>query len=257
MSRANLLAVWHVHVARLSSALLEIERRCPRLSEDEQARAAAMADPREADAWRTARVALRLLLEDLAGADVRRIPFAAGPAGKPRLAEGHGAVDFSLSHSGGHVLIAIADPGPVGVDLERLRKVSMAVERRQALVAAAAALVPGSLRDEGSTDAGFLQSWVRLEALAKARGTGLGPLLRDLGLTRTRREQDAAAAGQAAGRLLREAGLTVCDLELPAGLFAAVAASGGGPNRIGAIPFPLGGAWSKALLCERSSSGTD
>jgi 4'-phosphopantetheinyl transferase len=237
MSSAAALAVWHIDVARAAPALAENERRCPRLSHDEEARAAAMPDPREAVIWRTTRIALRLLLESVAGADMRRVPFAAGAAGKPRLARHRGALDFSLSHCGGDILIAIAGAGPVGIDLERLRAVSMEAERRRALIAAAAALVPASIPDEDPTDAHLLQAWVRLEALAKARGCGIGLLFRDFGLSGGRR-QGAAAAGQAAGRLVREAGLKVCDLTLPTGLFGAIAARGDAATPITVHPFP-------------------
>jgi 4'-phosphopantetheinyl transferase len=240
----------------VASALGEIERRCPRLSHDEEARAAAIAERREAEAWRTARIALRLLLESIGGADLRRAPFPAGPAGKPQLAKRHGALDFSLSHSAGHVLIGIADPGPVGVDLERLRTVSVAVERRQALIAAAAAMVPGRSRDVGLADAHLLQAWVRLEALAKARGSGIGLLFRHLGLTGDRHRQGAAAAGQAAADLLRDDELMVRDLALPTGLFAAVAARAGGPRRIIASPFPTGRAQIAALARQSPRTAT-
>jgi 4'-phosphopantetheinyl transferase len=202
-----------------------------------------MADPREAEAWRTARIALRALLESVVGADVRRRPFAAGPAGKPLLATGRGTLDFSLSHSARHALIAIGEPGPVGVDVERLRAVSIGGERREVLIAAAEAMVVSAdAREPTGADASFLQAWVRLEAFAKARGSGIGVLFRDLGLTEARRRQRAAAAGQAAAGLLREAGLVVCDVTLPAGLFAAVAARASGPSRIEAQPFPIDGA---------------
>jgi 4'-phosphopantetheinyl transferase len=242
MTREAFFAVWHADVARVAPTLVEIERRWPRLSHDEEARAAAMAEPREAEAWRTARIALRLQLESIVGEDLRRIPFKAGPGGKPQLARRHGALDFSLSHSGGHVLIAIADPGPVGVDLERLRPLAIAADRREAILAAAAATVPGPRRDEDLADADFLQAWVRLEALAKARGSGIGLLLRHLGLTGHRRRRGATAAGQAAAALLRDDGLMVQDLALPAGLFAAVSARRGTPSRIRATPFSASGA---------------
>jgi 4'-phosphopantetheinyl transferase len=242
MTPEGSLAVWHFHVARLAPVLGEIERQCPRLSCDEEARAAAMGEPREAEAWRTARIALRLLLESIVGADMRRTPFVVGPAGKPQLARAQGALDFSLSHSGGHVLIAIAKPGPVGVDVECLRGVSLADEYRRALITAAEAMVLGRSRDVGLSDAHLLRAWVRLEALAKARGSGIGVLIRELGLTGARRRYGAVARSQVAADLLRDAGLRVCDLALSDGLFAAVAARDSGPTRGQVNPFSFDGA---------------
>jgi 4'-phosphopantetheinyl transferase len=254
MTRAASLAVWYVDVARVAPDLAEIERRCPRLSPDEEARAAAMVEPRDAVVWRTSRIALRFLLENIVGADMRRIPFAAGPGGKPRLAKSHGTLDFSLSHSAGHVLIGIADAGPVGVDLEQLRSVSLAGDRREALMAAAAAIVPDHNRGVGFGAGHFLQAWVRLEAVAKARGSGMGSLLRHLGLTGNRRPQGAATAAQGAAALLRDEGLTVRDLALPAGLFAAVAARDCGPGTIDPVSFPTVHSQIVALAAQSSQT---
>ena len=51
-----------------------------------------------------------------------------GPCGKPYLAAGK--PEFSLSHSGEHVLLGVSD-GPIGVDMERnSRQVPSAVQKR-------------------------------------------------------------------------------------------------------------------------------
>ena len=97
--------------------------------------------------------------------------------GKPVLrADLTGAI--SLSHTRGHALIAIGMRGPLGVDIEKPRQVRIP-DRRRVLIELAARALANEPLVEG--DAGFLQAWVRLEALAKADGRGIGTLLTAIG----------------------------------------------------------------------------
>jgi 4'-phosphopantetheinyl transferase len=91
--------------------------------------------------------------------------------GRPRLAGPEPALDFSLSHSGAAVVVAVG-PGPLGVDVEDLTRRPVAagvVERvtttdeRDALPAAG---VPGRHR-------AVLELWTRKEAVGKALGLGV------------------------------------------------------------------------------------
>jgi phosphopantetheinyl transferase len=66
--------------------------------------------------------------------------------GKPRLAWPQATLDFSVSHAGDQVLVAISDGAAVGVDVESL----------------------------GRVDADFTRTWVRNEAVFKAGGSGAG-----------------------------------------------------------------------------------
>ncbi|WP_245592453.1 4'-phosphopantetheinyl transferase family protein [Actinomadura rifamycini] len=96
-------------------------------------------------------------------------PHCGADHGKPRL-PGHD-VDFSLSHSGDRVVLAVADGVQVGVDVEResdrdidrLAEMVLAAPERDAL----AALTP-----EGRKRA-FHVYWSRKEAVLKATGHGL------------------------------------------------------------------------------------
>jgi 4'-phosphopantetheinyl transferase len=95
--------------------------------------------------------------------------------GKPRLGEPAG-IDFSLSHSGGRVVLAVARGGAVGVDVERLR----APRDLDGLIAAA--LSPGeqavvTALPAAERSAALLRSWTRKEALLKATGDGLAVAL--------------------------------------------------------------------------------
>ena len=80
--------------------------------------------------------------------------------GKPFFPD-HPDTYFSLSHTAGAAAAALADT-PVGVDIERVRPVSVRAMERIAGV---------------RTEAAFFRSWVRREARAKRSGAGVGTML--------------------------------------------------------------------------------
>ena len=82
-----------------------------------------------------------------------------GSHGKPRVP----GVEFSVSHSGDAIVVAVADAA-CGVDVERLG------ERRDVAALAAMVLGPGE-RAESERD--FVRAWTRKEAVTKATGDGL------------------------------------------------------------------------------------
>src|SRR5262249_60202312 len=88
---------------------------------------------------------------------------------------------FSLAHAEDWALIGVARGNEIGVDLEVVRSVALAPLRRQHILRAAAVLSPMPLI-EAPADAAFIQAWVRLEALAKASGEGLGRTLTGRGV---------------------------------------------------------------------------
>ena len=94
-----------------------------------------------------------------------------GEHGKP-YAPDLGGIDFNLSHSGRHALIAVARDQSVGVDLEkqgRQRSVDDIAQRYfPAAEANALRKLPAELRD-----AAFLRLWTGKEAVLKALGEGL------------------------------------------------------------------------------------
>ncbi len=81
------------------------------------------------------------------------------PHGKPRLATRE--LEFSVSHAGDLVAVAVTPAGEVGVDVERVD-----VNAVSTIVAAL------GLPTATNTDAAF-RAWVRLEAALKATGDGL------------------------------------------------------------------------------------
>lgn len=79
--------------------------------------------------------------------------------GKPWFPD-HPEVCFNLSHTGGAVLTGVAD-GPVGVDIERMRRVKPQMMRRL----------------QAETEEEFFRRWVRLEARSKRSGAGVAAML--------------------------------------------------------------------------------
>ncbi|WP_233836270.1 4'-phosphopantetheinyl transferase family protein [Paraburkholderia sp. ZP32-5] len=154
------------------------------LSDDERAKAARFL--RHEDALRHAgtRVVLRYLLAERTGVKPDALHFEPDAAGRPRivslrnpLSNTPGApdvcLDFNVSHSGRHALIAIAARGRVGVDIEAARNgidwqrltPTVFAPRDNAYVSA----LPVSLRADA-----FYAVWTAKEALLKALGVGIG-----------------------------------------------------------------------------------
>ena len=229
--------VWLVDVDRTLAAALALEAASPRLSAADRERADKLGAGRER--WLALRTILRVLLERHIGSAVRGAAFTIEAGGRP-IIPWPTDVQFSLSHTDAHALIAIAR-GPVGVDLEGTREVRFSEARDLAIRAAAigaggASLPSGDIRDAIST----LQAWVRLEAWAKARGSGIGRLLSDLGIWGPRRVADGLAGNlRRADEVLQQDALTVVDLALSTGLYAALAHRHHAARSIAVHPFPV------------------
>jgi phosphopantetheinyl transferase len=231
--------LWLVDLDRSAPILEAMEQELPRLTVQDRNVAATIKDG-QARRWRlTAHAALRLLLERIAGADVRGQPIVRGVHAKPALAGD--AARFSLSHADGMALIGLTKRGDIGVDLERFRPLRMSPRRRAGIIAAAAGLAGREAADPRG-DQALLQAWCRLEAYAKARGTGLAVTLVELGLRDARRARSCGQIASTARRCARAAGLKVKDVELPQGLYGAIALSGSAmPARVGSFPTDRAG----------------
>lgn len=210
--RGETTRVFCIDLRNCTDTLMALEAETPRLSDSERQRAARLVDGQAAQRWLAAHVALRLVLERALGAGLRRVPYQVSPGGKPGLAGS--PIVFSLSHGGGWSLIAVAQQGPLGVDIESVRPIRFAGDRRAAIESAGALLSRQPLPDD--TTGRFLQAWVRLEALAKAGGDGMAKVLTRAGAFGGRR-------GQGAGPDLLPRSIVVADLALGEGHYAAIA----------------------------------
>ena len=249
--------LWLVDLEQAAPALEALEADEPRLSSDDRARARQFTDPRQRRDRLAAYIAVRIALERMAGARVRKAAFVRSPGGKPSLAQGPAA--FSLSHSDGLALIGVTRRGEIGVDLERARSVRVSARHQRLIVAAGRGLadmpLPAHGAREGNPQEAFLQAWSRLEAFAKAHGRGLARLLVDVGVRgRTGGSGPATPARveATARRLAKEAGITVRDLKLPQGLHGAVALGQG--MRVPRVrTFPADGPAIAGLLAPRGT----
>ena len=213
--------LWLVDLDRAAPALEAIECEVPRLAAADQERARRARDRAQQARLLAAHAALRLILERLAGPHIRRRQFTRSAAGKPSLGEDSPA--FSLSHAGGLALVGVTRAGAVGVDLEAARDIRLSPHRRDEVLAVGAGLA-GMDRQRLAGDAATLQAWCRLEAFAKARGSGISGLLGALGLRdRGGRSTPLAAIAAAAKALAREEQVLVADLRMPPRLHGAVA----------------------------------
>jgi 4'-phosphopantetheinyl transferase len=144
------------------------------LAPDEQAAVARILDPRRRARAAAGRWARRRILAALVATDPAALRFAAGPHGKPRLAQpATHPLRFSVSHTGALLVVAVAIGREVGVDAEyrragrdpmRLAQVGLPPEQAARIAASS----------EETREALFHRLWVRHEARVKCHGVGLG-----------------------------------------------------------------------------------
>ena len=154
-----------------SSRVADFAARMEDLDEEERERAAAFRFEADRRGWAAGRAALRALAGRYLDVPPRALRFERGPAGKPRLS---GApLHFSLSRSGGAVLIAFAADREIGADVERLRADDDGMDVAGRFFAprevASLAALP-----EGTRSEAFFRCWTAKEAYLKGRGEGLG-----------------------------------------------------------------------------------
>lgn len=174
------LAEMAVHVWR---AFLDVSPAVQRrleetVSADERAAARRLRLPDHRRRLLASRGIVRLVLGRYLAADpralrfVRRCGVCGGPHGKPTLAAPYSGLSFSVAHSHGVGLVAVARGRRVGVDCELVRSdvAFLDIAERFFTPAETAALsdVPEAARPEA-----FFDCWVRKEAYVKGVGLGL------------------------------------------------------------------------------------
>ena len=216
VNHAN-FAIYFVDLKTSAALLQGAECATPRLAANEIARFAHLVQSRgadEAQIWRASHIALRMVLERFAGVSIRGTTYVEAAGGRPSLEKGF--PHFSLAHTGTVALIAVSGAGTIGVDIEALRSLTFTPDRRQKLEAAAIRLAPDTTLPKDG-DARTLQAWVRLEAHAKAVGSGIGAALTEAGVVGGIASEPKMSSTNAM-RAMR-------DLVVPGNYFAAVSAA--------------------------------
>lgn len=136
------------------------------LSPDELARTARFVFDRDRDRYIAGRAQLRKILGLYLGCAPRDIVFHYGPYGRPGAKD----IAFNLAHTDDYALLAVAQDLVLGVDIEAVRKIPMAVADAyfapQEIVALDALPEPERVL-------AFYRCWTRKEAYLKAKGTGI------------------------------------------------------------------------------------
>ena len=140
------------------------------LSTGERARAGRFHRARDRDRFIAGHGLLRILLGDALGRSPSSLRFHYNAHGKPALEET--PLAFSLSHSEGVALFALAWGRAVGVDIERVRLDIAAGSLAERYLPAGESAQLSALPPESRADA-FTRAWVRHEAYLKALGVGL------------------------------------------------------------------------------------
>lgn len=160
----------HVWRCALDDILPSVESRGACLSSDERTRSAQFIAPLERRRYVVSRIVLRHVLAGYHGTAAADIPLAREAGGRP-FVQGADRLFFSLSHSAGTALIAVADVR-VGVDVERVRTVTRAAEIAGRIMHPETVALLQSL-PQSQFESAFLDAWTQREAHVKAVGGGL------------------------------------------------------------------------------------
>ncbi|MFF4216858.1 MULTISPECIES: 4'-phosphopantetheinyl transferase family protein [Streptomyces] len=147
---------------------------------DDGERLAGLRDERLRRRFRASRLLLRTTLGALCGRDPDRVRLARTALGRP-YAPDLPELDFSLSHTGSLLAVAVLRGGRVGIDAERPGRPMSVLEHRMCTPHERAALDARGLRG-AARDAELLRLWTLKEAYTKALGTGLRHPPRTFGL---------------------------------------------------------------------------
>ena len=149
------------------------------LSPDERTRADRFRFEVHRNRFVVGRGLMRIILGKHCDVPPERLQFSYGPNGKPALTpyEGAqrrgGALHFNLAHSEGIGVLAVTQAGPVGVDVEQVRRLQDFKELVRQFFSVREAAQFSKLPGE-QQPAAFFNLWTRKEALLKATGEGIG-----------------------------------------------------------------------------------
>ncbi|HEU4685319.1 MAG TPA: 4'-phosphopantetheinyl transferase superfamily protein [Nitrospira sp.] len=116
---------------------------------------------------------LRGILSRYVGAAPGVLPIAREKTGKPYLP--HEPIVFSMAHSQGRLVVAVAKSGRIGIDLEEIRDTVPVLKLAERFYRPSEAARISALSADDRTFE-FYRYWVAKEAALKAEGSGLSSL---------------------------------------------------------------------------------
>jgi len=169
--------VWHIDLIiwdMEGDSLLEL------LSAEEQERAARFKFQGPRNQYVISRALLRRALGGYLKIEAREVRFRTATNGKPELAA-DSDLRFNLSHTQGVTVFAIARKRRVGIDVERIRKDTSAMELAERFFSRPEVQW---LRSQPAPEliASFFSCWTAKEAYIKAQGEGLSMPLSSFGV---------------------------------------------------------------------------
>ena len=169
----------HAQVDGITPGLLAL------LSEEERVKADRFIFPHDRDCFVAAHALVRVALSDYFARAPQDWSFVTNAWGKPRVDanDGSARLCFNLSHTRGHVAVAVALDREVGVDVERIAP-SRADEEVARQLFAPAEVAAFQEEPEGGRAEAFFDVWTLKEAYIKAVGLGVALPLKDFAFTR-------------------------------------------------------------------------
>ena len=169
----------HAQVDGITPGLLAL------LSEEERVKADRFIFPHDRDCFVAAHALVRVALSDYFARAPQDWTFVTNAWGKPRVDanDGSARLCFNLSHTRGHVAVAVALDREVGVDVERIAP-SRADEEVARQLFAPAEFAAFQEEPEGGRAEAFFDVWTLKEAYIKAVGLGVALPLTDFAFTR-------------------------------------------------------------------------
>jgi 4'-phosphopantetheinyl transferase len=162
----------HVWRARLSSSTADLSKLRGSLSSEERERADRFRSEHDRARFVLGRIVARSVLGHCLQRPARDVQLTSDNSGKPVVASPSEALlHFNISHSGDHVLLALARDRRVGVDVEQVREAKDLNEIAARCFSKAEYFrlqtIPERMRTES-----FYRCWTLKEAYLKARGEG-------------------------------------------------------------------------------------
>jgi phosphopantetheinyl transferase len=124
-----------------------------------------------AHAFAIRRATRRLILAGYLGIEPLEVQTCNSSSGKPEIAEPSPGLHFSASHSSDRGVVAVTRRFPIGVDVERVRKIE--TRALAARILSAHERVEFEHTNPDDRDAGIFSAWTAKEAVVKGIGVGL------------------------------------------------------------------------------------